>query len=161
MKVMFAPWRMQYIEGEKPEGCVLCEALRRGEGKEALVLHIAKYSFVMLNRYPYTSGHLMVVPKRHVSDPAQLSTEEYGELAELVRLSLKVIGRAMNPQGFNVGMNLGEAAGAGITDHFHIHVLPRWSGDTNFMSVVGGVRVIPEALYSTFDKLYPLFKEES
>jgi len=161
MKVMFAPWRMQYIEGDKPQGCVLCEALRHGEGKESLVLYTGRHAFVMMNRYPYTSGHLMVVPKRHVAWPGELSREEYGELSELVRRSLDVLKKAFSPQGFNVGMNLGEAAGAGIVDHFHIHVLPRWAGDTNFMSVVGGVRVIPEALYRTFEKLYPLFREES
>ena len=161
MKVMFAPWRMQYIEGEKPKGCVLCEAVAKGEGREALVLYVGKHAFVMMNRYPYTSGHLMIVPKRHVGSIELLPKEEYHELADLVQLSTKVLKKAFNPQGINIGMNLGAAAGAGITEHCHVHILPRWTGDTNFMSVIGDVRVIPQGLYDTFDKLYRLFKEEA
>ncbi len=160
MRVIFAPWRMEYILGQKPDGCVLCDALGKGVTRESLVLYVSDKAFVMMNRYPYSSGHLMVVPRSHVGAPDMLDPAEWSDVNRLVRLSIKVLRRAFNPDGFNIGMNLGKAAGAGITDHCHVHVLPRWSGDTNFISTVGELRVIPQALESTFDKLLPLFKEE-
>ena len=161
MRIIFAPWRMDYILGEKPAGCVLCDALHKGIGKESLVLHVSGKAFVMMNRYPYSSGHLMVVPMSHLGAPDMLTPEEWSDVNALVRMSIKVLRKAFNPDGFNIGMNLGKAAGAGITDHCHVHVLPRWSGDTNFISTVGELRVIPQALETTFEMLLPLFKEEA
>ena len=115
----------------------------------------------MLNRYPYVNGHLMIIPERHVGDISELTREERSEIFALLDASVKVLRDAMNPNGFNVGMNLGKAAGAGIAEHVHVHVIPRWEGDTNFMSVVGQVRVVPEDLATTAAKLAPLFKKYS
>ena len=158
MRTIFAPWRMEYILGEKPKTCVLCDALTMGIGSKSLVLYKGKHAFVMMNRFPYSSGHLMVVPARHVASPEDLGEEEWNSVNSLVRASIRILRDAMNPDGLNVGMNLGKSAGAGIADHCHIHVLPRWNGDTNFISVVGELRVIPEALEVTFDQLLPYFE---
>ncbi len=155
MERIFAPWRMAYIKGEKPAGCVLC---RDGLRDEALVVGEGKHCFVMVNRYPYTGGHLMVVPFRHVSALGDLLPEERLELLAFVELSVRALTAAMKPEGFNIGMNLGKAAGAGIDDHLHMHVVPRWDGDTNFMSVIGEVRVIPEDVSGTAGQLRPIFQ---
>jgi ATP adenylyltransferase len=154
METLFAPWRMAYIRGEKVEGCVLCRDAMRGE---ALVVSEGKDCFVMVNRYPYTGGHLMIIPFRHLKSLADLSAEERLELFSFLDLSVRVLTEAMAPEGFNIGMNLGQAAGAGIDDHLHLHVIPRWGGDTNFMSVIGGVRVIPEDVEKTAEQLRPYF----
>jgi len=151
---------MDYIMSNKPNNCVLCDALKKGVGKESLVLHISDRAFVIMNRYPYSSGHLMVVPCSHAASPEDLDTAEWNEMNRLVKIAITVLKKAFNPDGINIGMNLGKAAGAGITDHCHIHVLPRWSGDTNFISVVGELRVIPQSLDDVFQKLLPMFKEE-
>jgi ATP adenylyltransferase len=156
MDTIFAPWRMAYIWGEKPEGCVLCRDSLRGED---LVVCEGESCFVIVNRYPYTGGHLMIVPYRHLSRLADLSPEENRELSSLVHLSVRVLTEAMTPEGFNVGMNLGKAAGAGIDDHLHVHVVPRWGGDTNFMSVIGGVRVIPDDIDGICRLLRPIFEQ--
>jgi ATP adenylyltransferase len=154
MDTIFAPWRMAYIRGKKPAGCVLCrDSMRR----EDLVVCEGKNSFIMVNRYPYTGGHLMIVPLRHLSRLSDLTPEERAELFAFMDLSVQVLAEVMKPEGFNIGMNLGKAAGAGIDDHFHIHVVPRWGGDTNFMSVIGGVRVIPEDTSGTARELRPYF----
>jgi ATP adenylyltransferase len=139
-------------------GCVFCDALHESD-TTSLVLHRGRAAFVILNLYPYNSGHLMVVPGRHVATLGLLSAEERCELMDLVQLSEQALTEAYKPQGLNVGMNLGRAAGAGIIDHLHIHVLPRWNGDTNFMSVVGGVRVMPEGLRQAVDRLRPVFRQ--
>jgi len=161
MRTMFAPWRMDYILGDKPDGCVLCSALDQGVGEDSLVLHVSDKAFVIMNRYPYSSGHLMIVPKSHAASPEDLDLEEWNDVSRLVRITIRVLRRAFNPDGVNIGMNLGQAAGAGITDHCHIHALPRWSGDTNFISVVGDLRVIPQSLHVTFKRLLPIFEEEA
>jgi ATP adenylyltransferase len=156
MKTIFAPWRMAYIQGKKPQGCVLCrDSLRMDE----LIVGEGKTAFVLVNRYPYTGGHLMVVPFRHLNRIEDILPEERLELFTLVDLSVRVLKEAMNPEGFNVGLNLGKAGGAGIDDHLHIHVVPRWGGDTNFMSVIGGVRIIPEDVDRTCALLKPLFEK--
>jgi ATP adenylyltransferase len=124
-------------------GCVFCDALQHEEGR-ALVVGEARQCYVILNLYPYNSGHLMVVPRRHVGTLAALDAVELSEIAEWVRLSEMALNEAFGPQGINVGMNLGRPAGAGVLDHLHVHLVPRWTGDTNFMSVVGNVRVLPE-----------------
>jgi ATP adenylyltransferase len=156
MDTVFAPWRMAYIRGEKATGCVLCaDSLR---GKELIVCE-GKTVFIMVNRYPYTGGHLMIVPCRHISRLEDLTTAERLELFSFQDLSVRVLTAAMKPEGFNIGMNLGKAAGAGIDDHLHIHVVPRWGGDTNFMSVIGDVRVIPEDVASTAVQLRQFFDQ--
>jgi ATP adenylyltransferase len=156
MESMCAPWRMEYLKGEKPDGCVFCKCSIRCDD---YVVFEGKTCFVMLNRYPYVNGHLMVIPERHLGDIAELTQEERIEIFSLLDASVKVLKEAMNPQGFNIGMNLGKAGGAGIAEHAHVHVIPRWEGDTNFMTVISQVRVIPEDLASTAAKLSPLFKK--
>ena len=155
---MFAPWRMEYLVGEKQDGCVFCKCSIRCDD---YIVFEGKTCFVMLNRFPYVNGHLMIIPGRHLSDIEELTSEERMEMFTLLDRSVKVLRETMQPQGFNVGMNLGKAAGAGIDEHVHLHILPRWEGDTNFMSVVGNVRVIPEDLATTAAKLAPLFKKYS
>ena len=155
METIFAPWRRAYIRGGKAAaGCILCRDSLR---EEALVVCEGKTGFVMMNRYPYTGGHLMIVPYRHICCLGDLTPEERLELFALQDLSVRVLTEAMKPAGFNIGMNLGKAAGAGIEDHLHIHVVPRWGGDTNFMSVIGGVRVIPQDVTGTANELRPVF----
>lgn len=147
---------MEFIKSEKPAGCIFCkDSIRCVE----LVLFEGKNAFVMMNRYPYISGHLMIVPFRHVSRLEDLLPEERLEIFNLQDISVRVLQSALNPDGFNIGINLGKAAGAGIDDHIHVHVVPRWSGDTNFMSVLGDVRVIPEDIYKTCELLLPHFKK--
>lgn len=155
---MFAPWRMEYLVGEKTDGCVFCKCSIRSED---YIVFEGKTCFVMLNRYPYVNGHLMIIPQRHLGGIEELTSEERMEIFTLMDTSVKVLKEAMNPQGVNIGMNLGKAAGAGIAEHVHVHIIPRWEGDTNFMSVVGNVRVIPEDLATTAAKLAPLFKKYS
>jgi ATP adenylyltransferase len=156
METIFAPWRMKYIVGEKTEGCVFCKCSVR---RDDYVLYEGKNVFVIMNRYPYVSGHLMIIPNRHTANYEELSQKERTEMFNLLEISFKALREAMNPAGFNVGMNIGKAAGAGIEEHIHLHVIPRWEGDTNFMSVVGNVRVIPEDVATTAAKLVPLFKK--
>jgi ATP adenylyltransferase len=157
MDTIWAPWRIDFILGEKPMTCFLCEEPQRGIRVESLVLAITTHSFVIMNRYPYTNGHLLVAPKRHVSRPTELTIEERVDLNELLAGSIDILEDAFSTDGLNVGMNLGGAAGAGVADHIHWHIVPRWIGDTNAMSVVGGTRVVPEALDATFEKLLPHF----
>jgi len=156
MERIFAPWRMTYVKGEKPSGCVLC---RDSSSNEELVVCEGQSCFIMVNRYPYTGGHLMIVPRRHVYRLSDMTDEERLEMAILADLSVRVLTQAMKPEGFNIGMNLGKAAGAGIDDHLHLHVVPRWGGDTNFMSVIGDVRVIPEDVTGTAEQLRPIFRK--
>ena len=158
MKTIFAPWRMEYLTKEKQDGCVFCKCSIRCD---EYVIFEGKTCSVMMNRYPYVSGHLMIIPNRHLGQLEDLTLEERTEVFALLDTSIKVLKEAMNPAGFNVGMNLGKAAGAGIEEHIHVHVIPRWEGDTNFMSVVGEVRVIPEDVAITAAKLAPLFKKLS
>jgi ATP adenylyltransferase len=158
METMFAPWRMEYLVSEKQDGCVFCKCSIRCDD---YIVFEGKTCFVMLNRYPYVGGHLMIIPQRHLSDIEELTSEERVEIFTLLDTSIKVLKEAMNPHGFNVGMNLGKAAGAGIAEHVHVHVIPRWEGDTNFMTAVGHVRVIPEDLAVTAAKFAPLFKKIS
>ena len=155
MDTLFAPWRIDYIREKKREGCVFCRDSLRGD---ELVVVEGKNSFVTVNRYPYTGGHVMIVPYRHLCNLNDLLPDERLELFAFLNLSVRVLTEAMKPEGFNIGMNLGKAAGAGIDDHLHIHVVPRWGGDTNFISVIGGVRVIPEDVTETAGQLRPFFE---
>ncbi|NIQ08914.1 MAG: HIT domain-containing protein [Gammaproteobacteria bacterium] len=158
MKYMWAPWRIEYIQMEKPKGCILCEKPR--ENKDALnyILYRGKKNFVIMNTYPYNPGHLMVAPYRHVGNLEELADEELHEHFEIVRRGVKLLKQAFNPGGFNLGINIGAIAGAGIIDHFHTHIVPRWSGDTNFMPVIAEARVLPEALAETYEKLKGKFR---
>lgn len=145
---------MKYIQNHRRDaGCIFCLAVAQEDSPENLIVKRGKTAFVILNRFPYTSGHLMVVPYQHTSDLGSLSSVCRCEMMELVNASIEVLKQVYHPQGFNLGMNLGEPAGAGIADHLHMHIVPRWSGDTNFMSTVGGVRVLPEELEQTYRRL--------
>lgn len=162
MQQVWAPWRMEYVAAPREPGCVFCAAAAYPEAaRERLVLHHAPHALALLNRFPYNNGHLLVVPRRHVAAPGELSAEEFVALNDLLRDALGVLRQAYGPHGFNVGMNLGTCAGAGIPGHMHWHIVPRWEGDTNFLPVLADVRSIPEHLSRTWDRLAPLFGEIS
>ncbi len=161
MKNIWAPWRMQYILSEKPPGCIFCGMLKEDRDRDNLILRRSRNAFVVMNRFPYTNGHLMVLPYEHVSALEGLSPELMREMMELTRLSVGCIGRALRAEGFNVGINLGRVAGAGIEEHLHIHIVPRWAGDVSFMTILDDVRVISEHLVETYDKLHPLFNPDA
>jgi ATP adenylyltransferase len=145
---LWAPWRLQYIRGEKSDECIFCTKPARDD-ESALIVRRGDRCFVMLNAYPYTSGHVMVAPYEHTADLAAIDEATALELMTLMQESIRAIRAAYVPEGFNIGANLGTAAGAGVADHLHFHVVPRWEGDTNFMSVIGEVRVLPESLEDT------------
>jgi len=154
---LWSPWRMQYVTSTgEPGGCVFCDALTSDE-TAPLVVHRGRACYVILNLFPYSSGHLMVVPRRHIATLSSTTAEERSEMMDLTRLAEQALTEAYKPQGLNVGMNLGRSAGAGIVDHIHVHVVPRWSGDTNFMTVVGEVRVLPEDIGETARRLREAF----
>ncbi len=159
MKQIWAPWRMDYILGPKPEGCVFC--FDAESDAERLVLRRTETSFVMLNKYPYTNGHLLVIPTRHVSHPRDLPAAEYAAWQALVLQSIEALEESISPQGFNVGMNLGLVAGAGVDDHIHTHIVPRWNGDHNYMAVLGEVRMINQHLSDTYAQLKPAFERQA
>jgi ATP adenylyltransferase len=157
MERIWSPWRHAYVTRDKeaPE-CVFCAAQSTAQGRE-LIVHDAPLAYVILNLYPYNAGHLLVVPRRHLATLALLSREELAESGLLTQLCERVLTEVYQPQGINVGMNLGRPAGAGIVDHLHTHLVPRWNGDTNFMTVVGETRVLPEDLPQTAERLRPIF----
>ena len=152
MEQIWAPWRMVYIGGDHGDNCVFCEKAVSADDVQNLVLLRGEKTFVIMNLYPYNNGHLLVIPKRHVGEIEDLDGEEMMELFRMTQKMVSVL-RTFNPQGFNVGVNIGQAAGAGVPGHFHIHIVPRWIGDTNFMPVFGDVRVISESLEGTYKKL--------
>jgi ATP adenylyltransferase len=155
-ETLWAPWRMEYIlsfkDGKKQQ-CIFCERLKKKNDRKNLILHRGTHSFVIMNRFPYNSGHLMIVPYKHSGDFQDFTNEENLELMHVLQKSQKILTRVMKPQGFNIGMNLGRVGGAGVDDHLHWHIVPRWNGDTNYMPVIGGTKVISEALDKTYDKL--------
>jgi len=153
MDYLWAPWRVKYIEQPKPEGCILCDKPKANRDEDNLILFRGAYNFVMLNLYPYNPGHLMVAPYRHLASPSLLTEAEAGEHFKLVTCCTEWLAKAMKPHGYNVGMNLGRVAGAGIEDHIHSHVVPRWNGDSNFMPVVSDTKVVSESLTATWRKL--------
>ncbi len=158
MERLWAPWRMRYIRGEdKEDGCVFCLPTHDEEDERRLVLLRGDHSFVIMNRFPYNNGHLMVAPYRHTCDFGSLSDDEALEMHRLLALSRQILQDLMCPHGFNIGVNLGVAAGAGIADHLHMHIVPRWSGDTNFMPVFSDVRVVPQHLEETWRDLSKRF----
>jgi ATP adenylyltransferase len=147
-------------KGETPSGCLFCELPLSRDDRANLVLGRTARTFAILNKYPYNNGHLMVIPRAHASDVHALSGEDYQELCDMLRVALRLVGRAYAPQGANLGMNLGRVAGAGIADHLHWHVVPRWGGDTNFMPVLADTKVMIEHLQASWDRLRPLFDSE-
>jgi len=152
-EILWAPWRMEYILGEKESGCIFCTRINQDNDKENLILLRGKNNFVIMNKYPYNNGHLMVVPNRHTSEFDSLSDPEKLEMMNLVSKSMNVLKKTVNPDGFNVGLNIGKIAGAGIDDHLHFHIVPRWAADTNFMPVVGQTKIISEDLGETWERL--------
>ncbi|MBT3363053.1 MAG: HIT domain-containing protein [Chloroflexi bacterium] len=154
MKELWAPWRMEYILNDADDnGCFLCELPKQTDDAENYILFRGEHNYVILNAFPYNSGHLMVVPYQHGGDMAALSRDTMAEHLEVVSKSLQSLKAAFGAQGFNVGMNIGKVAGAGVTDHLHTHIVPRWEGDTNFMPVIADMKVVPEALSATYNKL--------
>jgi ATP adenylyltransferase len=153
LKPLWAPWRLEYVQhADEIEGCIFCRAAD-GDDEEQLVVHRGEHAFVLLNKYPYASGHLLVAPYRHGADFGRLDADEALEVHRLAADGLGALRAAYAPEGFNLGWNVGRVAGAGIVDHVHLHVVPRWGGDTNFMPVLADVRVIPEHLIATRRKL--------
>ncbi|MBI1817788.1 MAG: HIT domain-containing protein [Deltaproteobacteria bacterium] len=157
METLWAPWRMAYVAGPKESGCIFCTHPVAADARQALVLATTPTSVVMLNRFPYANGHLMVAPRAHTAELDQFSAVEFGALMETVRRAARVLREVFAPEGMNIGLNLGRAAGAGVADHLHWHLVPRWVGDTNFMPLIGEVRVMPEHLLATYDRLRPHF----
>lgn len=153
MRTLWAPWRMEYILSDKSGGCIFCEKVEEDRDEENLILYWGRYHFIIMNAYPYNNGHLMVVPRRHTSNLSGWSAEERTEFLELADLGVEILRRTMNPEGFNIGINMGECAGAGIASHIHLHIVPRWSGDCNFMPVFAETRVVPEHIQATYEKL--------
>lgn len=162
MTHLWAPWRSTYMHEKKDNSrCIFCDAARSASDEEYLVVYRGELSFIVLNRYPYTSGHLMIAPYEHVARLRDASEAAAQEMMRLTRRAEEVLERVYRPEGLNLGMNLGEAAGAGVDQHIHMHVLPRWKGDANFMTTVGETRVLPEALEDTYAKLKEQFARAS
>lgn len=153
MKRLWSPWRLEYLKGPKAEGCIFCQAAAGDDDRETLVLLRGERVFLILNRYPYTNGHFMAVPYAHVPSLEALDADTLTEMMLLINRGLAALRAAMDCEGFNVGANLGPAAGAGIADHVHMHAVPRWIGDTNYMPVIGDTRVIPQTWLQTYDEL--------
>ena len=153
MRIISAGWRMTYIEKGDAEGCIFCTKPAANQDEKYFIVHRGETAFVIMNLYPYTTGHLMVSPYRHTGSLADLSEAEAGELMRLVGWAELLLRKALNPQGFNVGMNIGKCAGAGFPSHVHLHIVPRWEGDTNFMPVLSETKVLPDTLESVYHKL--------
>ena len=153
MEHIWAPWRIQYILGEKPEGCVLCNKPAENTDVQNYIVFRGKTNYIILNSYPYNPGHLLIAPYSHTGNPEDLTEDERNEHFQLISRSLGVLKKVFKPGGFNIGANIGRVAGAGIEDHFHSHIVPRWKGDTNFMPVISDTNVVNEALSDTYKKL--------
>ena len=156
MKYLWAPWRMNYILGQKGKGCFFCRKLKEGKDRENLILYRGRYLFVIMNRFPYNNGHVMIVPRRHCVDLERLEEKELRELCHLLKATTRILKEILHPQGMNVGINIGKAGGAGV-DHLHLHIVPRWTGDTNFMPILGEAKIIPQYLEETYGLLYSAF----
>lgn len=162
MQVLWAPWRMDYIlSNQKGQACIFCPGNDRTHDEERLILRVGSLSMVMMNRFPYTNGHLLVSPRRHLPGLEELSEGELLDLLVSVRFSIEVLKKVTKSEGFNIGLNLGRVAGAGVEEHVHFHIVPRWNGDTNYMTVLGEVRVVSEHIRATYFKLLPHFQELS
>lgn len=161
MENLWSPWRMEYITNNRNEACAFCNEATKTDSAENLILYRGQRAFIILNRYPYTSGHLMVVPFAHFATLELLDTETRSEMMELCTLAVGVLRQVYHPQGFNIGINIGVAAGAGIEDHVHLHIVPRWVGDTNFMSSLAQTRVLPETLETTYARLLNAWQDNN
>jgi ATP adenylyltransferase len=153
MERMWTPWRIDYILSDKQPGCVFCNMLEAEDDRANLILERNERAFLVLNKYPYNNGHLMAVPYHHADSIEKLMPEDVSGMMAIVERAVRALRRAMHPEGFNIGMNIGKVAGAGVKDHVHCHIVPRWNGDTNFMPVLAEVRLIPQDLWDTYDQL--------
>lgn len=158
MKQLWAPWRMEYVKSEKSDECIFCSLPKANEDTKNYILHRGQSAFIIMNIFPYNSAHIMVSPFRHIGCLTLQNAEEIKEMNNLTRKSIEIFRAVINPEGFNVGYNIGKAAGAGYDEHIHCHIVPRWTGDTNFMPVLGETKVHPEHLKTTYKKLLPHFK---
>jgi ATP adenylyltransferase len=154
---LWAPWRLEYVTQAKSEGCIFCEKPLAGDDRAGHIIYRGSLAFVLLNAFPYNNGHIMIAPYAHLAELEELPPEILHEMIDLAQLSTRALKLTYHPDGVNLGINLGAAAGAGIKDHLHLHLVPRWKGDTNFMPVIGDVRVIPQSLDRSFDALREAF----
>jgi ATP adenylyltransferase len=157
MEHLFTPWRRDYVQASKIPGCIFCNAVNMTD-QDSLIIYRGQNAYVILNRYPYTNGHLMVVPYLHADSLEGLDGSIRAEMVELLTQSMQILRELYKPQGFNLGGNIGEAAGAGVAEHVHLHVLPRWTGDTNFMTAVGNTRILPETIEETWNRIHTGWK---
>jgi ATP adenylyltransferase len=159
MRNLWAPWRMEFILGSKQKGCIFCQLPKKKNDRQNLIIYRGKFHFIILNKFPYNNGHLMVVPYRHIKDLSKLTSKENAEMMHLSAVAIKALDKTMHPQGHNLGINFGAAGGAGIRDHLHLHIVPRWIGDTNWMPVLDGTKVMIEYLHETYDRLAPAIRK--
>jgi len=160
-KHLFSPWRMEYVSSPSSDENVFLDALQSGDDRESLILYRSNLSFIIMNLYPYNNGHLMVVPYRKIDSMIELTEDELAEIMKLSQNSMHIIEKKLHAEGFNFGINIGKCAGSGIDDHIHFHIVPRWSGDNNFMPSIGNTKVIVQGLLDTYDLLYPAFQKIS
>ena len=159
MKRIWAPWRIDYIRNKKETGCIFCEKPKHND-KEGLILFRGDNAFTLMNLYPYTNGHIMISPYKHIDNWSGLNKKDKIDILEQIDQTVQVLTEILNPEGFNIGANIGESAGAGIKDHIHFHVVPRWNGDTNFMPVFGNTKIIIEGLIDSWEELNPVFNNK-
>lgn len=160
MEYIATPWREEYVKKLiKMKGCIFCQALKKKNDKQSFILYRGIHNFVLLNKYPYTPGHLMIAPYKHLNSIELAEKEATDEMTELLKKCLSLLRKQYNPQGFNTGMNIGQCAGAGVADHYHLHIIPRWAGDSNFMPLIGKTKVVLEDLYTSYDKLLRYFEK--
>ena len=158
MKELWAPWRIEYFKKVKGKGCFLCKSFASRKDRDNLILLRGKTGVVLMNRYPYTGGHLMVAPYRHIASLEDMTQEEMCEMMKLTQQAIRALKKVARPHGFNIGVNIGEAAGAGLKDHIHLHIVPRWTGDTNFVTVMADIRIVPQALQELWKELRKVLK---
>lgn len=161
MEYITAPWRKEYVKKVSvSKECIFCQALKQSDEEATYILYRGKHNFIILNKYPYNPGHLMIAPYEHLSRIEEAPSESTNEMGDLLKLSLKILRKQYQPHGFNIGMNLGQSAGAGVVDHYHLHVVPRWTGDSNFMPLFSSTKVVIEDLTITYNNLKPLFNDK-
>ncbi len=158
-KVLWAPWRAEYVGGKKEEGCIFCPPETKLPDEERLILYRDEKVLVLMNKFPYNTGHLLISPRRHVANLEDLTDEELLSLMKTAQKAIRILREVLRPDGFNLGFNLGRVAGAGYPDHIHLQLVPRWEGDSNFLAVLADLRLVPEHLLATYRKLFPLFNE--
>ncbi|GAY25414.1 histidine triad (HIT) protein [Desulfurococcaceae archaeon AG1] len=159
LRILWAPWRMSYIKNaDRMHGCFLCESIGKRD-EDTYIVYRSEKVFVILNSYPYNTGHIMIAPYRHIAELESLDDKETIDLINTMKKSLRVLRDVYSPQGFNIGINIGRVAGAGLESHLHVHIVPRWGGDTNFMPIIGGDKVLPEDLTTTWRKIRDAFKK--